>query len=304
MMSDLPADADGGAEGNAPPPASERSPRATPKLHLKSVAVAVKPWWSLDKMAAKESQSNLLDTRSLTLLDKVYAGSPRAPHHPRSLSKLHLREIRAIKLRVLGKHPGQGSLEGSLNQKGPVSDEDREAAEEKREMKRENDKKMGIVVHAFEILEKLLAQEAQSGDAEPDEKLASALCDVLYAFPFFQHFDDTDVVQLAKLCEPLRVPKGSTLYVQDDEHEDSVFFVLHGAISVHYHPSHSAEKLRTNADAWALICNGRENNAAGRDVEDLFGPEVAVEGVGSCLGANCLLDERLMRHKPSGTGLL
>lgn len=279
-MSELPADADGGAEGNVPPSMSARSPRATAKLRLKSVALAVKPWWSLDKMAAKGTEGKLLDTRSLTLLDKVYAGATRAP--------------------------GQGLLEGSFHlmkgQKGPVTDEDRVAAEEKREMKREHDKKMGIVVHAFEILETLIAQEAQSDDAEPDAKLASALCDVLYAFPFFQHFDDTDLVQLAKLCEPLRVPKGSTLYVQDDEHEDSVFFVLQGAISVHYHPSHSAEKLRTNADVWALVCNGRENNAAGRDVEDLFGPQVAVEGVGSCLGANSLLDERLMRHKPSGTG--
>ena len=101
-------------EGEAAQSSSPRSLLATPKIHLKTVAMAVKPWWSLDKMGKGQDNGPLLDTHSLTLLDKVYAGSPRAS--------------------------GQSALDESFRKRsprGPMTYEEKVAADERREMKRE-----------------------------------------------------------------------------------------------------------------------------------------------------------------------
>ena len=163
-------------------------------------------------------------------------------------------------------------------------------------------------VPAFDLLELLKSQATQPDSATGSVESERQLCSLLYTFPFFQHFEEAHVIAMAKLCDCVRILMGNVLFVQGDADVDSVFFIVHGSLSIYFHESASNEQMLAKRDDWAEQIPDKDvgsnsfNILEGLDPEQYFGKEIAVEGVGSTLGENALWDRRRQQCSPMGTG--
>jgi hypothetical protein len=163
-------------------------------------------------------------------------------------------------------------------------------------------------VPAFDLLDLLKSQATQPDSAAGIVESEQQLCSLLYTFPFFQHFEQAHVIAMAKLCDCVRILKGNVLFVQGDAEVESLFFIVQGSLSIHFHESASNEQMLAKRDDWAEQIPDKDvgSNSCkileGLDPEQYFGKEIAVEGVGSTLGENALLDKGMQQWRPMGTG--
>jgi CRP-like cAMP-binding protein len=158
------------------------------------------------------------------------------------------------------------------------------------------------------LLDLLKSQATQPDSAAGIVESEQQLCSLLYTFPFFQHFEQAHVIAMAKLCDCVRILKGNVLFVQGDAEVESLFFIVQGSLSIHFHESASNEQMLAKRDDWAEQIPDKDvgSNSCkileGLDPEQYFGKEIAVEGVGSTLGENALWDRRRQQCSPMGTG--
>jgi hypothetical protein len=163
-------------------------------------------------------------------------------------------------------------------------------------------------IPAFDLLELLKSQATQPDSAAGSVESERQLCSLLYTFPFFQHFEEAHVIAMAKLCDCVRILKGNVLFVQGDAEVESVFFIVQGSLSIHFHESASNKQMLAKRDDWEEQIPDKDvgSNSSkileGLDPEQYFGKEIAVEGVGSTLGENALWDRRRQQCSPMGTG--
>lgn len=155
-------------------------------------------------------------------------------------------------------------------------------------------------VRVFELLEMLEATQNKQPTEPPDKRILAELYPLLCGFLFFQNFDEADGLAIAKLCERVSTVKGSTLFVQGDRQEDSIFFLLQGNVSIHFHDSASHEELRANAST--LTKQQSIDRVPSAPKDQLFGKEIAVVGAGSVLNENAFLHARLQQCVPQTTG--
>ena len=222
------------------------------------------------------SATTLLDNGTIKALDRVYAG--RSPP-----------SLRAQKSRF-----AESPVEEAQNDSNgeDMSPSDRKSPRDKGNLP-------SAVSRLLELLEQLHTGFALKSQ-EQANMMQAEICSQLFQFPFFQHFDEVDVIALAKVCKRVQVPKGRILFVQGDHNEDGVYFILHGNLNLLCHSDASDEEMRASSAEWSDL---HQPTCSGPEVEQTFGLEIGSASSGTSLVENALLDERLQQPRPLNTAI-